>query len=221
MATTVATGAITAVGRLGFGVQQALDTRYAAFSLFLYIAIFGLYFAIYCSRVRFGSPALRASFLTNAAWTLAFFALLWAASYKENLGVLAVANGPMSAPFIESDFSVFKAIAEQSAFALYNVLIYLLAAQKKQLDTDLQVAEDVQRLADVDLVQDVVGQVRHQLHVQERLQGIGGARLRRHEADMRRGVDIVHGGAEVGRDHALVPTVAETVPQVRVRADVP
>ena len=29
-----ATGAITAVGRLGFGVQQALDTRYAVFSLF-------------------------------------------------------------------------------------------------------------------------------------------------------------------------------------------
>lgn len=84
-----ATGAITGVGRLGFGVQQALDTRYVAFSLFFYIALFGLYFTIYCSQVRSGSPALRASFLTNAAWTIAFFALLWAASYKKNLGVLA------------------------------------------------------------------------------------------------------------------------------------
>jgi hypothetical protein len=84
-----ATGAITAVGRLGFGVQQALDTRYVAFSLFFYIALVGLYFAIYCSRVRSGSPALRASFLTNAAWAIALFALLWAASYKKNLGVLA------------------------------------------------------------------------------------------------------------------------------------
>jgi len=84
-----ATGAITAVGRLGFGVQQALDTRYVAFSLFFYIALFGLYFAIYCCRVRSGSPVLRASFLTNAAWTIALFGLLWAASYKKNLGVLA------------------------------------------------------------------------------------------------------------------------------------
>jgi len=83
------TGAITGVGRLGFGVQQALDTRYVAFSLFFYIALFGLYFAIYCSRIRNGSPALRASFLTNAAWTIAFFVLLWAASYKKTLDILA------------------------------------------------------------------------------------------------------------------------------------
>ena len=84
-----ATGAITAVGRLGFGMQQALDTRYVAFSLFFYIAVVGLYFAIYSSRIRTGSPALRASFLTNAVWTVACFALLWASSYKKNLGVLA------------------------------------------------------------------------------------------------------------------------------------
>ena len=44
---------------------------------------------MYCSRVRSGSPTLRASFLTNAAWTVALSALLWAASYKKNLGVLA------------------------------------------------------------------------------------------------------------------------------------
>jgi len=84
-----ATGAITAVGRLGFGVRQALDTRYVVFSVFFYIALVGLYFAIYCSRIRTGSPALRASFLTNAVWTVACFALLWASSYKKNLGVLA------------------------------------------------------------------------------------------------------------------------------------
>jgi hypothetical protein len=84
-----ATGAITAVGRLGFGVQQALDTRYAAFSLFFYIAIVGLYFAIYCSRVRFVSPAFSTSFLTNVMWLIGFATLLWAASYKKSLVVLA------------------------------------------------------------------------------------------------------------------------------------
>src|SRR6516225_11205444 len=33
---------------------------------------------------------------------------------NENLGVLAVANGPMSTPFSASDFVVFQSIAEQS-----------------------------------------------------------------------------------------------------------
>jgi hypothetical protein len=84
-----ATGAITAVGRLGFGVRQALDARYVAFSLFFYIALFGLYFAIYCSRVRFLSPAFRASFLTNATWVIGLATLLWTASYKKSVVVLA------------------------------------------------------------------------------------------------------------------------------------
>jgi sigma-B regulation protein RsbU (phosphoserine phosphatase) len=34
---------------------------------------------------------------------------------KQNMGVLAVGNGPMGAPFTSSDFVVFKSIAEQSA----------------------------------------------------------------------------------------------------------
>jgi hypothetical protein len=83
------TGTITAIGRLGFGVRQALDTRYVAFSLFFYIALFGLYFAIYCSRVRFASPVVRASLLTNATWVIGLITLLWAASYKKNLVGLA------------------------------------------------------------------------------------------------------------------------------------
>lgn len=63
-----------------------------------------------------------------------------------NLGVLAVANGPMSTPFSESDFLIFKAIAEQSAFALYNAIIYSQADEKKRLDSDLQTAQDIQRI---------------------------------------------------------------------------
>jgi sigma-B regulation protein RsbU (phosphoserine phosphatase) len=65
---------------------------------------------------------------------------------RQNLGVLAIAKGPLSAAFTEADFSTFKAIAEQSAFALYNAMIYLLADEKKRMDSDLQVAQEIQRI---------------------------------------------------------------------------
>ena len=64
----------------------------------------------------------------------------------QNLGVLALANGPMSTTFSESDFSIFKAIAELSAFALYTAIIYSQASEKRRLDTDLQVAQEIQRI---------------------------------------------------------------------------
>ncbi len=65
---------------------------------------------------------------------------------RQNLGVLAVANGPMSAAFTQSEFTVFKSISEQSAFALYNAIIYSEANEKKRLDHDLQIARDIQRI---------------------------------------------------------------------------
>src|SRR5881296_1401027 len=65
---------------------------------------------------------------------------------KQNMGVLALANGPMSVPFTQSDFVVFKSIAEQSAFALYNAIIYSEANEKKRLDHDLAIARDIQRI---------------------------------------------------------------------------
>jgi phosphoserine phosphatase RsbU/P len=65
---------------------------------------------------------------------------------KQDLGVLAVANGPLGAPFPQSDFVVFKSIAEQSAFALYNAIIYSMANEKKRLDHDLEIARDIQRM---------------------------------------------------------------------------
>src|SRR6266496_2946238 len=46
---------------------------------------------------------------------------------KQDLGVLALANGPTGALFSQADFVVFKSIAEQSAFALYNAIIYSMA----------------------------------------------------------------------------------------------
>ena len=65
---------------------------------------------------------------------------------KQDLGVLAVANGPIGAPFSQGDFIVFKSIAEQSAFALYNAIIYSMANEKKRLDQDLEIARDIQRI---------------------------------------------------------------------------
>ena len=61
------------------------------------------------------------------------------------LGVLAVANGDESVAFAEADLKVFRAIAEQSAFALYNEAIYFEAAEKKLLERDLEIARDIQR----------------------------------------------------------------------------
>jgi sigma-B regulation protein RsbU (phosphoserine phosphatase) len=65
---------------------------------------------------------------------------------KQNMGVLALANGPMGTPFSQSDFVVFKSISEQSAFALYNAIIYSEANEKKRLDHDLEIARDIQRI---------------------------------------------------------------------------
>lgn len=64
---------------------------------------------------------------------------------KQNMGVLALGNGPRNPPFTQSDFVVFKSIAEQSAFALYNATVYSEANEKKRLDHDLNIARDIQR----------------------------------------------------------------------------
>jgi sigma-B regulation protein RsbU (phosphoserine phosphatase) len=75
----------------------------------------------------------------------------------QNLGVIAVAKGPMSSPFSASDFAVFKAIAEQSAFALYNAIVYSEASEKRRLDLDLLVAQDIQRILLPSAAPDVEG----------------------------------------------------------------
>jgi sigma-B regulation protein RsbU (phosphoserine phosphatase) len=65
---------------------------------------------------------------------------------EQTLGVLAIARGPGSDDFLPGDFQIFKAIAEQSAFALYTATIFSEAAEKKRLDQDLQVAHEIQRI---------------------------------------------------------------------------
>ena len=44
----LSSGVITAMGRVGFGLEQALSTRYAIFSLFIYLGLVGTTFALYC-----------------------------------------------------------------------------------------------------------------------------------------------------------------------------
>ncbi len=65
---------------------------------------------------------------------------------SENLGVLAIARGTVEEPFGNSELQIFKTIAEQSAFALYNAIIFSQAAEKKRLDQDLQIAHEIQRI---------------------------------------------------------------------------
>src|SRR3954466_11964204 len=64
---------------------------------------------------------------------------------KQNMGVLALGNGPAHPSFTQSDFVVFKSIAEQSAFALYNAIIYSEANEKRGLRPDPQFPPDPQR----------------------------------------------------------------------------
>ncbi len=74
-------------------------------------------------------------------------AMLAPLQYGEHeLGVLLVARGPETETFLTSEFQIFKAIAEQSAFALSTALIFSEAAEKKRLDQDLQVAHEIQRI---------------------------------------------------------------------------
>jgi sigma-B regulation protein RsbU (phosphoserine phosphatase) len=65
---------------------------------------------------------------------------------RKCLGVLAVTAGPGAAPFTLADVKVFRTICEQSAFALYNEVVYLEANEKKRLDHDLEIARDIQSI---------------------------------------------------------------------------
>lgn len=86
----VASGLITAVGRLGFGVEQALSYRYAAFTLSFYLALVGLFFAIYCSRVRTAPRTARITFLVAGASLVALTTVCWSGSLMDRCEQLAI-----------------------------------------------------------------------------------------------------------------------------------
>jgi phosphoserine phosphatase RsbU/P len=74
-------------------------------------------------------------------------ALVGCLNYRDKtIGVLAVVNGPMSSTFGPDDLGVFKAIADQSAFALYSEAVYLEAGEKHRLDSDLITAREIQSI---------------------------------------------------------------------------
>jgi phosphoserine phosphatase RsbU/P len=65
---------------------------------------------------------------------------------NQKLGILVVTRPHGSEPFPTSAFELFKAIAEQSAFALHTLFVFSEAAEKRRLDEDLQVAKEIQRI---------------------------------------------------------------------------
>ena len=76
-----------------------------------------------------------------------FQALVGPLVYRNRiLGVLALTGHPKRSTFAGNDLNVFRTIAEQSAFALYNEAVYLEAGQKKLIDRDLEIARDIQRI---------------------------------------------------------------------------
>jgi sigma-B regulation protein RsbU (phosphoserine phosphatase) len=64
----------------------------------------------------------------------------------QNLGVLALARTGKSEPFGPEHFQTFKALAEQSAFSLFDAFLHREATEKRQIEKDLHVANEVQRI---------------------------------------------------------------------------
>ena len=64
----------------------------------------------------------------------------------QNLGVLALARSGKSEPFGPQHFHTFKALAEQSAFSLFDAFLHDEATEKKQIEKDLNIANEVQRI---------------------------------------------------------------------------
>ncbi len=65
---------------------------------------------------------------------------------NQKLGLLVISRKPGIESFPAGAFKIFKGIADQSAFAIYNAFIFSEAAEKKRLDQDLQVAHEIQRI---------------------------------------------------------------------------
>jgi sigma-B regulation protein RsbU (phosphoserine phosphatase) len=64
----------------------------------------------------------------------------------ETLGLLAVANPQESAAFNDDDLEIGKSIAALAAFSLYHAGVYRQLAEKRQMDHDLEVAQEIQRI---------------------------------------------------------------------------
>ncbi len=65
---------------------------------------------------------------------------------KRLLGVLALTRTVDRDPFSNTKLELFQAIAEQSAFALFNQAIHLAAGEKHAMDRDLAIAREIQKI---------------------------------------------------------------------------
>ena len=65
---------------------------------------------------------------------------------KRLLGVLALTRIVDRDPFSDTKLDLFQAIAEQSAFALFNQAIHLAAGEKHAMDRDLAIAREIQKI---------------------------------------------------------------------------
>jgi sigma-B regulation protein RsbU (phosphoserine phosphatase) len=61
-------------------------------------------------------------------------------------GVLLLARNAEDEPFSNGDMQVFLTLAEQSAFTLRTAEVFSDAAEKRRLDSDLEVAHEIQRI---------------------------------------------------------------------------
>ena len=73
----LSSGLITAIGRVGFGVQQALSNRYAVFSLSLYLGLVGTTFALYCYEQNQGVAWRRRVIIAFAIALIVLAAPAW------------------------------------------------------------------------------------------------------------------------------------------------
>jgi hypothetical protein len=71
---TLISGAITAVARLGFGFEIAMDNRYTVFTVMLYVAVAGLAFTVY-EQLRVHKYVRRAGVLLGAAAVIGLLVL--------------------------------------------------------------------------------------------------------------------------------------------------
>ena len=63
-----------------------------------------------------------------------------------DLGVLVVARRHRDGAFTENDFAVFRAVAEQSSFAIGNARVHREASEKRAMENELRNAREVQRV---------------------------------------------------------------------------
>ena len=64
----------------------------------------------------------------------------------DNYGVLLVSDDRLDRTFNDNDYEVFLSLAEQSSYALTSARIHQEAVEKRQLESELRNASEIQRV---------------------------------------------------------------------------